>query len=70
MTKQEVIERLCKLTDSMGETHGRYYATDCFCGKGRQHENPDDFRFDDAILDLIERGVLVLDQLSSLGRPQ
>ena len=54
-TKQDVIERLCKLAAKVGEHYGYSYAHDCFCHQSEQ--SLFDFRFDDEILEFIEDAV-------------
>ncbi len=54
-TKEETIERLCKLVTKIGEHFEHRYAHDCFCHEA--DPNWDDFRCDDEVLDFIEEAV-------------
>ncbi len=54
-TKEETIERLCKIVTKVGEHFEHTYAHDCFCHEA--DPNWDDFRCDDEVLDFIEEAV-------------
>lgn len=54
MTKQEVIESLCRITADVGEHFRSEYATDCFCEQGRQYVP---FQFEQKTIDFIEEAV-------------
>ena len=62
MTKQAVIERLCRMTETVGSHFGNHYATDCFCGTGGfnrpgRPQSDENYRFDEAALKFIEDAV-------------
>lgn len=62
MTRQEALERLCKLTEKAFDHIGHSHATDCFCGKGGFHRDgrvPDwtSYLNDGAAIEFIEAAV-------------
>ena len=53
MTKQEVIERFCQLSATVGNHLHNEYAHDCFCHKSLSG----DFQFNAKIIEFIENAV-------------
>ena len=57
MTKKEVMERLCALSDHVSKNRFAFkHAADCFCGhnSGYKHLN---YAFDEEIIQFIEKAV-------------
>ena len=74
MTRNEVIERLCKLQTEVNEKVFHHEtASDCFCGKGGFWDSPsyteESYRNSGAVLEWIENAVAnaIAQQLSANG---
>jgi hypothetical protein len=61
LTKQQVIERFCALGWEVMNLHFKFErAADCFCGSKRDYlmqRKDDDFRYDEKVIEFIERAV-------------
>ncbi len=57
MTREEVLERFCRLADNVNSEQFRWeYASDCFCGRVAPLV-AGDYRFDEPVIAFIEAAV-------------